>query len=62
MGFTEVLTLIFITLKLTGYIDWGWFYVLLPEIIALSIILLVLIGYFIIILSGGKIRVTRKKK
>lgn len=37
MGFTEVLTLIFITLKLTGYIDWSWWLVLLPEIIAISI-------------------------
>jgi len=33
MGFTEILTLIFIVLKLTHYIDWSWWYVLLPEII-----------------------------
>lgn len=34
MGFTEVLTLIFITLKLTGYIDWSWWLVLSPTLIA----------------------------
>lgn len=35
MGFTEVLTIVFIVLKILGYIDWNWFFVLLPEIIAL---------------------------
>jgi len=33
MGFIEVLTLIFITLKLTGYIDWSWWWVLSPILI-----------------------------
>ncbi len=28
--FLPVLTLIFITLKLTGHITWSWWYVLLP--------------------------------
>ena len=37
MGFTEVLTIIFIVLKLLNIIDWNWFLVLLPEIIALTI-------------------------
>lgn len=40
MGFSEILTLIFITLKLTGVITWSWFYVLLPEIITYSVIIL----------------------
>ena len=34
MGFTEVLTIVFIVLKLTGIIDWSWILVFLPEIIA----------------------------
>lgn len=47
MGFTEVLTIIFIVLKLLNIIDWNWFLVLLPEIIALTIyIILVIIGIF----------------
>lgn len=37
MGLLEILTLLFITLKLTGVITWSWFYVLLPEIIAVSV-------------------------
>ena len=35
MGFTEVLTIIFIVFKILGIIDWNWFYVLLPEIIGI---------------------------
>ena len=32
MGILEVLTLIFIVLKLVGVIAWSWWLVLLPEI------------------------------
>ena len=47
MGFTEVLTIIFIVLKLLNIIDWNWFLVLLPEIISLTIyIIVVIIGIF----------------
>lgn len=34
MGFTEILTIIFIVLKLLGVIAWAWWVCLLPEIIA----------------------------
>lgn len=34
MGFTEFLTIVFVVLKLIGTIDWSWWWVLLPEIIA----------------------------
>jgi len=34
MGFTEVLTIIFILLKIFGVISWSWWLVWLPEIIA----------------------------
>lgn len=40
MGIAEVLTIVFIVLKLTGVIGWSWWLVLLPEIIAFSIYLL----------------------
>jgi len=33
MSFLSALTLIFIILKLTGYIDWNWFFVILPLVI-----------------------------
>ena len=42
MGFTEVLTIVFIALKLLGVISWSWWLVLLPEIIAF-------VGYIIIL-------------
>jgi hypothetical protein len=30
LGFCSLLSIVFITLKLTGYIDWGWQWVLAP--------------------------------
>ncbi len=36
MGFLEILTLIFIVLKIMNIIAWSWWLVLLPEIIALA--------------------------
>ncbi|MFQ1027657.1 hypothetical protein JDW21_19210 [Bacillus subtilis] len=36
----EVLTIVFIVLKLMGVIGWSWFLVLLPEIIAVAIYVL----------------------
>lgn len=46
MGFFEVLTLVLVVLKLTGSIDWSWWLVLLPEIIAFGL-------YFVIFFIGG---------
>ena len=50
MGFTEVLTIIFIVLKLLGVIDWNWFLVLLPEIIAVVFYMV----FILIIASADK--------
>lgn len=44
MGITEVLTIIFVVLKLLGRIDWSWWLVLLPEILAAVWYFLLLIG------------------
>lgn len=41
MTLFTVLTLIFTVLKLTGYIAWGWFYVVLPSIIHLVLYVLI---------------------
>ena len=41
MGVTEVLTLIFVILKLLNIIDWEWFWVLSPEIIAVVVYILI---------------------
>ena len=43
MGFTEVLTIVFVVLKLLGKIDWSWWLVLLPEIIAVAIYIILCI-------------------
>ncbi|WP_339262724.1 transmembrane Fragile-X-F protein [Lysinibacillus sp. FSL K6-3209] len=43
MGIAEVLTVIFIVLKLTEVITWSWWLVLLPAIISFSIYVLILI-------------------
>ena len=44
MGITEVLTIIFIVLKLLGKIDWSWWLVLLPEILAAAVYILIWIA------------------
>lgn len=41
--FLSILCLIFITLKLTGYIAWSWLWVLAPIWIPISIILVVFV-------------------
>lgn len=43
MCFTEVLTIVFIALKLTGVISWSWWLVLLPEIIGAAFYIVVLL-------------------
>jgi hypothetical protein len=46
MGFTELLTLLFIGLKLTDFIDWSWWLVLSPTLIFL--VLYIAIGAYLI--------------
>lgn len=46
IGFTGLLTIVFITLKLTNYIDWSWWWVLSP----LWIVTVIVIILFIILL------------
>lgn len=46
MGFTEVLTIIFVCFKLFGAIDWSWWLVLLPEIIAVIFYVIVFIASY----------------
>lgn len=35
MGFTEILTIVFVLLKVFGIVSWSWWVVFLPEIIAI---------------------------
>jgi hypothetical protein len=49
-----ILGLIFITLKLTGYITWSWLWVLSPFWIPLGILILIAIIVFIIAMFSNK--------
>jgi hypothetical protein len=42
IGFLGLLTIVFITLKLTNIITWSWWLVLLPSIIGVSLVFLVI--------------------
>ena len=48
-----ILGLIFITLKLTGYITWSWLWVLAPFWIPIGIGLLILLIVFIVAMFRG---------
>lgn len=47
-GFFGLLTIVFITLKLTGFITWSWIWVLAPIWIPLVIALVIFLIAFII--------------
>lgn len=38
IGFVGLLTIMFIGLKLTGFIDWSWWWVLAPVLIAAAVV------------------------
>lgn len=42
IGFCGLLTILFIGLKLTGYIDWSWWWVLSPLWIGFAIVAVIL--------------------
>ena len=56
IGFPGLLTVLFVGLKLTHYIDWSWWWVLSPLWISagfvLTILLIVLIGVIITTAAG----------
>lgn len=58
MGFTEILTIIFVFLKVFGVVSWAWRVVFLPEIIAIVIYLIVFICGLI---GVGKANKTMRK-
>lgn len=43
IGFTGLLTILFIALKLTHYIDWSWWWVLSPIWICAAVVILLLV-------------------
>lgn len=62
--FPGLLTILFIGLKLTEYIDWSWFLVLLPFYLPLVIVIIFFICSFIImsIVEMFSILTTKEKR
>ncbi|KAB7765369.1 hypothetical protein [Xanthomonas sp. LMG 12461] len=49
IGFVGLLTIVFIVLKLTGYIAWSWWWVLSPVWISSLIAILIVLGAILIV-------------
>jgi len=64
IGFAGLLTIVFITLKLTGVIAWSWWWVLSPIWISfallIGIIAVVLLGVFIVACFDSKPKVKKR--
>lgn len=54
IGFVGLLTIVFITLKLTNYIAWSWWWVLSPLWIMPVILIVVFVASFFRYLKFGK--------
>ena len=53
IGFTGLLAIVFITLKLTNYIDWSWWWVLSPLWIPFTLAIVLIL---VLLALGGKIK------
>lgn len=63
IGFTGLLTIVFIVLKLLNKIDWSWWWVLSPIWISVGIVIIFLLGMLMIaIMSYQKDERKRKAK
>ena len=51
IGFAGPLTIVFITLKLTGVIGWSWWWVLAPLWIGFALGVIFLIGFFLVVVA-----------
>jgi len=54
IGFFGALTIAFIVLKLTNFISWEWWVVLLPTTIPIAILFIVLVVYLAMLLFFNK--------
>lgn len=64
IGFFGLLSIVFITLKLTGYIDWSWWLVLSPIWVVIAILILIIVLAAVVgVLTDRPVRFyVRKKK
>lgn len=49
IGFVGLLTILFIGLKLTGYINWSWWWVLSPLWISAGLVVAILLIVFLVV-------------
>jgi len=54
IGFTGLLTIVFITLKLCGVINWSWWWVLAPIWITVGILLAIVAFCFVMAAVNGE--------
>ncbi len=54
IGFLGLLTIVFITLKLTGYIAWSWWWVLAPLWAPFAVFLVIAAIVSIVVVLAGK--------
>lgn len=54
IGFSGLLTIVFIVLKLTGHINWSWIWVLAPLWGGIALVILMALILFPIIFLGKK--------
>lgn len=54
IGFLGMLTILFIALKLTGYITWSWWWVLAPAWAGIAIVLVVMLGLAVYVYVNRK--------
>lgn len=68
MGIAEVLTIVFVLLKLTDIITWSWWLVLLPALLSFSLYVIIIVVKLIMVLVAvfavkkqrrGKIKMKR---
>lgn len=50
VGILTVMLIVFIILKLTGNINWSWFWVLSPWLIPLIVVGIIVVAWFIVLL------------
>ena len=61
VSFTGLLAIVFITLKLTGYITWSWWWVLSPLWIPLALFAVILLFVVVVGLFTESLKITRRK-
>ena len=59
IGFTGLLAIVFITLKLTGYIDWSWWWVLSPLWIPFVVVMTIIV--LLAMFTNGRFTIRRRK-